>query len=366
MFEIEMLPAREGDCLWIRYGDPDAPSQILIDGGRSSTYEDIKQRFADLPENQRTFELFVITHVDRDHIEGALALLEDPDLDLAFEEIWFNGYDHLQNVALETFGALQGERLTTALLRRKARWNTAFSGGPVKVADDGSLPSHTLAGGLTLTVLSPDSGKLAKLLPQWEAECAAAGVQPGVDARRTEVEGLESFGGVPDIEMLAVRKTKLDATLPNGSSIALLAEYDGVRVLLGADAHTDRLTASLQTLATDGEAFALDAFKLSHHGSSGNVSQELLALIRCQNYLISTNGSYFKHPTAEAIARVIKFGGPDKTLHFNYASDYTRLWDEEGLRRDYDFRVQFPMRSEEDDENEWGGTLRVTLGGGQP
>ena len=169
MFEIEMLPAREGDALWIRYGNPDALRQILIDGGRAGTYNEIKERVAQLPADQRKFELFVITHVDRDHIEGALKLLEDPDLDLAFGEIWFNGYDHLKGVELETFGAMQGERLTTAILRRKARWNTAFSGGAVKVDDVGDLPLRKLKGGMKLTILSPDTDKLTKLVPAWLA-----------------------------------------------------------------------------------------------------------------------------------------------------------------------------------------------------
>lgn len=354
MFDIEMLPAREGDCLWIRYGDADAPRQILIDGGRLGTYRDIKDRLMELPEDQREFELFVITHVDRDHIEGALALLEDPDLELTFKEVWFNGYDHLKGEELESFGAVQGEKLTTALLRRKERWNATFNGGPVKIPDEGDLPQISVAGGLSLTLLSPDTDKLARLLPQWETECEEAGLLPGIEARRSEVEGLETFGGVPDVEKLAAKPLKPDTTRPNGSSIALLAEYDGIRVLLGADAHIDRLVPSLQALVADGDRLRLDAFKLSHHGSSGNVSQELLELIECPRYLISTNGSYFKHPTAEAIARVLKYGGSNKTLFFNYDSDYTRLWNDEDLRRNYDYKVKLPKQDVD-------GTLKVSL-----
>lgn len=348
-----MLPAREGDCLWIRYGDADAPRQILIDGGRLGTFRDIKERLQNLPVDKREFELFVITHVDRDHIEGALALLEDPDLDLSLKEIWFNGYDHLIGAALETFGAVQGERLTTALLRRKAHWNTAFNGGPVKITDTGELPQIELAGGMTLTLLSPDTDKLAKLAPKWDAECEEAGLRPGIEARRSEVEGLETFGAQLNVEMLAARPLKPDTTLPNGSSIALLAEYDGIRVLLAADAHIDRLVPSLQALVENGEHLRLDAFKLSHHGSSGNISREMLELIECPRYLISTNGSYFKHPAAEAIARLLKFGGASKTLYFNYASDYTNLWDDANLRGAYNYSVEYPTDHD--------GTLRVSL-----
>lgn len=360
MFEIEMLPAREGDALWIRYGDPASPHQVLIDGGRAGTYNEIKARFSQLPEDQREFELFVITHVDRDHIEGALKLLEDPNLSLAFKEIWFNGYDHLQGTELETYGAVQGERLTTAILRRKAVWNKAFGGGPIKVANNGDLPVRTLVGGLKLTILSPDADKLEKLLPKWKKECADAGLQPGIEARITEAAGLEPLGTRPNVERLAANPLAADKTLPNGSSIALLAEYDGIRVLLGADAHLDRLTASVGQLAeAEGGTLALDAFKLPHHGSAGNVSQGLLERIACPRYLISSNGDYFSHPADEAIARLLKFGGPSKTLYFNYASDFTKPWRDDVLQAEYDYEVEFPT----DNDDGIDGTLVVSLTG---
>ena len=95
MFEIEMLPAREGDCLWIRYGTAKKQYQILIDGGRAATAKELKARFAALPAAQKTFELLIITHIDRDHIEGVLGLLEDPHLSLRFKDVWFNGFDHI-------------------------------------------------------------------------------------------------------------------------------------------------------------------------------------------------------------------------------------------------------------------------------
>lgn len=358
MFEIEMLPAREGDALWLRYGDPDAPRQILIDCGRAATFADIKARLMDLPENQRTFELFVITHVDRDHIEGALKLLADPDLGLKFKQIWFNGYDHLKGAKLEAFGAVQGEKLSAALLLRKEQWNASFDRGPVSVAADGSLPVVTLDGGMTLTVLSPDAEKLAKLVDQWQDECKAAGIQEGIEARIKEVEGLEWFGAVPDVESLTADPLAADTTLPNGTSIALLAEHDGIRVLLGADAHPDRLTASLQALLPHGGKLALNAFKLPHHGSSGNISQALLELVDCPRYLISTNGSYFKHPTPKAIARVVKYGGPGKTLYFNYENKFTQPWKNDALEAQYDYHTYFPS----DGDGIYGdGTLTISL-----
>lgn len=341
MFEVEMLPAREGDCLWIRYGSKDLPRQILIDGGRQATFHEIKARLMGLSERQRHFELFVITHVDRDHIEGAVALLEDPDLKLTFKDVWFNGYHHLKGDELESFGAVQGESLTTILASGRQPWNAAFNGHAVKIGAKGDLPKVQLPEGLELTVLSPDSAKLASLLPRWEVECERAGLRPGAQGH-AEPEGLEGFGGTVDVECLASQPFKPDRTAANGSSIALLAEFEGIRVLLAADAHADRLVSSLRMLAGAEGRVHLDAFKLSHHGSSKNTSRELLELVDCSRYLVSTSGSYFRHPDGVAMARVLKFGGAEKVLCFNYRSDHSAPWMDPGLQSSYGYAAEAP------------------------
>lgn len=352
MFEIEMLPAREGDCLWLRYGSKTAPKQILVDAGRAGTYKDLRARLLALPKSQRTFELFVITHIDRDHIEGSMALLEDATLPIKFKDIWFNGYDHLKSAKLETFGAVQGERVTAALLRRKTLWNKTWKGKAAALRGN-ALPKVKLAGGMTLTLLSPDRQKLLELIPTWEKECRDAGLIPGSKARRKELPGLEEFGPI-DVDALATTKFDPDTTRPNGTSIALIAEYAGKRVLLGADAHVDRLVSSLQKLAKGKKRLAIDLFKVSHHGSEGNISRELLEAVDCPTYLISTNGSYFKHPKPVALARILKFGGADKTVAFNYRSKFTDVWDQPALKAKYRYRAIYPDKKS-------NGTLTVPL-----
>ncbi len=346
MFQIEMLPAREGDCLLLTYGHPGEERRVLIDGGRSATYTDLKTRLSQLSDKEREFELLIVTHVDRDHIEGVLKLLEDPARPVAFRDIWFNGYDHLHNVPLESFGAVQGEKLTTAILKQRLPWNRMFGGKPIEI-DPGFKPIE-LEGGLKLTVLSPDRDKLEALIPQWEKECKEADLLPGAkpDPLREILPGFEAFGGIK-IDDLATEKFKTDPSKANGSSIALLAEYDGKRVLLAGDAHSDRLESSLQTLAaTKGGRLRLDAVKVSHHGSAHNTSQQVLDLISCPTYLVSTNGSTFHHPDQTAIARLISFGGPTKELVFNYSTDETLLWNNRTWMRKHGYVTRYPSANE--------------------
>ncbi len=55
--------------------------------------------------------------------------------------------------------------------------------------------------------------------------------------------------------------------------------------------------------------FSTDALKVSHHGSKGNTSPELLRLLDAKRYLFSSSGAFFKHPDAETAARAIIQGG---------------------------------------------------------
>lgn len=70
VFRLDMLPAREGDCLILTYGDTASPRRVMIDTGRKGTYRDIKKSLAAIPPALREFELLIVSHVDRDHIEG--------------------------------------------------------------------------------------------------------------------------------------------------------------------------------------------------------------------------------------------------------------------------------------------------------
>jgi hypothetical protein len=200
---------------------------------------------------------------------------------------------------------------------------------------------------LELTLLSPDRKKLQALIPSWEAECRNEGLIPGIPARRPPAPpGFERMGRI-DIDQLAAQPFTHDRAEPNGTSIAVLAKYGKRCVLLAADAHADRMVDSLRPLAAaEGGRLRLDALKLPHHGSEHNVSEELLDLISCSRFLVSTNGSYFAHPNRAAIARVIKYGGDQPEIIFNYRSDEALLWNNRRWQQRFGYRTTYPVPSE--------------------
>ena len=356
MLKLEMLPAGHGDCLWIEYGDPGSPRRVLIDGGTKGTYKKaLRPKLQTLPDDKRRFELMVVTHIDADHIAGALELLEDPAIGFRADDIWFNGFRHLPDEVPDTLGPIHGERLTDLLVKPGVRWNGAFAKAAAMVPANGGLPRIELEGGLVLTLLSPTPDRLANLKPHWEDEVRKAGLdphQPKPEEVEAAAEGFSLLGGPPDVDELAQVPFSEDKAAANGSSIALMAEYEGRRLLLSADAHPSVLKTGLDRFGGGGKV-TVDACKVSHHGSKSNVSPAMLRTLDCNMYLISTNGSYFKHPDQEAVARVIKFGGPQPELRFNYRTDYNSVWDSKPLRDEYGYTTVFPAPGEDGMALEW-------------
>ena len=355
MFTIQMLNAAHGDCLWIEYGDADRPHRILIDTGPASTYTaslaDKVQAVVDA-EGQCVFELFVVTHIDDDHIGASLRFLDELNVDtVVIRDIWFNGFFHLSNLAPAELGAMQGEKLTELIQRGGWPWNRQFQRKAVMVPREGPLPTHDFAG-LTLTLLSPSFERLQALKPEWEKTVRAAGLVPGEAFDEAETVLSHGFLG-DDVEALAAEPFKEDRTHPNGSSIAFLAEFDGTRVLLAADAHPSVLLESLQRAPFHGAPQTLDAFKLSHHGSTRNTSLELLEAFPATHYLVSTTGAKFGHPDEAAIARVV-VSARDRSpvLHFNCESDFNTVWRSASRRSDFGYRCEFGTAED---------GLRVTL-----
>jgi beta-lactamase superfamily II metal-dependent hydrolase len=349
MFSIEMLPAAQGDSLWIEYGPENGPvKRILIDAGMVPTYDIIRQRILDLDEGDRCFELLVITHVDADHIEGAIPLLQDKVPGLQWGEVWFNGYRHASKFN-DTLGELQGEYLSVLIDKAGIPWNeTGFAGGPIVVREHEKLP-HASFSGMKLTVLSPTPARMQKLAKEWKNVLQEEGLDPDKPkktlAKLAKVKKLQPDAlGQIKLETIAEEDTLLDTTVANGSTIALLAEYDGKTALLAGDVWAPSLTAALKRVNAERNIarLALDVLKVPHHGSVRNVTRGLLEQIKCRRYLFSTSGAIFGHPDDGAFARIITWGGPRAKLYFNYPPREKRLWDRQSLQTRYGYQTFYP------------------------
>ncbi len=369
MFNVEMLPAYDGDALWVEYGHPEAPSRILIDCGYKATYRAVMERLRG--DATLVFELLVLTHIDSDHINGAIPLIADSDVTPArFQDVWFNGRDHLVGKMppppspSDALGGMQGEYFTDILHRRRFTWNAAFDDQPVVVPTNRIPAAIRLPGGMRLTLLSPGRPQLAALAKAWDDHVEDTLMGKTFDeslARPPKIYHPDTLG-VAGVKELAAVEFEPDDSPANGSSIAFLAEYDDVhdgdrtkRVLFAGDAFSPVLRRSLETLLMQrgGTQLKLDAFKISHHGSKRNTSRKLLELVRCRHFLISTKGSKHGHPDQECIARIIDTQQQPE-IHFNYFTARNEMWKSSTLKKRHGYRAHYPPRTR-------AGCLRVSL-----
>ncbi|WP_113924802.1 ComEC/Rec2 family competence protein [Cognataquiflexum aquatile] len=342
IFNINFLPARYGDSIWIEYGNAQNPNIILIDGGTGGTKKEIKELIKFLPVNKK-IELLVISHIDRDHIEGILKLLQEDNLDFTIGSIWFNGWNHLpQNPDDEFFGAVQGEKLTAAILDHKLKWNDQFGGKAIVVHENAPLPEVILKDGMRITLLSPTVENLADLRDKWQDEVIKANLAPGYGYKKPKDNSIEQFGSpLPDVDELCKHAFHEDDSVANGSSIAFLAEFENKKVLFAGDSFPSVIHKSLNRL--NEENVEVDLVKLSHHASAQNTSPELINKLDCKKFAISTNGSIYQHPSQTTISRIIKMKGPGTQLFFNYKTDHNRCWEAGSLKEKYRYTATYPQ-----------------------
>lgn len=341
---LEVLPAGYGDCLLVSCPVGRRTWRLLVDTGPDEAYPALKARLAKLQADRhgrRHIDLFIVSHIDHDHIGGASLLLNDRSLGLTFGDIWFNAAPRPP-----VRGVTEGESLAQLLGAGNVAlpWNRAFDGKEVVTGGGGAfveLPGTASAPRMTL--LSPTPARLRSLYKVWDRELARL--------RNKESDAPGPVAPAPrdmaslDLKALAARVTATDGSIPNGSSISILLEHGGASALLSADAVPTVMVPALQALARERRlpgGLAVDAMKLSHHGSRANVTTDLLKAVRADHYIFSTNNAIFNHPDDEAVARVLVHGGQQPTIWFNYATGRNQRWAEPALRTRYGYQAQYP------------------------
>jgi hypothetical protein len=215
--------------------------------------------------------------------------------------MWFNGRQQLITLFPEIGDRSTKQGDTLSRLIPDAARNLAADSAALVVQP--GLPSVVpLPGGARAVLLSPSEDRLRRLLTKWP-EPSRDVTEPSdevcISILEDELErgvvverGPGRFGG--------------DTSVANGSSIAFLFEHGDVSVLLTGDAYASVLTESIRVLlSTRGlEKLKVDVFKLPHHGSRQNITDDLLTLVDPRRVLVCTDGSKFEHPDEDAIVKV--------------------------------------------------------------
>jgi beta-lactamase superfamily II metal-dependent hydrolase len=318
-FLLEALAAREGDSLIVHYGTGTRTKTVLIDGGPKSVYNDaLKPRLMELrgaTSGSLPVRLVIVSHVDDDHIQGIIDLLNDPGGRTAYliAGLWFNAFeDVLSRPPAGGFNlkvAKQQEAIVADVGQgRSLRDEAKKVGIPMNSGKDFIEVRPTgpntfdLGDGLSLTVVCPTAARLKALQREWDKYVRERGLKQAAAA-------------------VAASVARKDGSVFNLSSIAVLARCEGRSMLLAGDALSDDLLAGLKaTKQLDARGhIAVDIFKLPHHGSKRNCSEELFKAVTAKHYVVSTNGDRHKHPDLETLEWLMASRQDDNfTIEFTY------------------------------------------------
>jgi beta-lactamase superfamily II metal-dependent hydrolase/pimeloyl-ACP methyl ester carboxylesterase len=319
---IQMFPAGPGDSIVVQWGPgPQADRfTMLIDGGLAIDHERGLGAYLAARGASPFVDLLVVTHIDSDHVKGAIEAIADEKL--RYGDVWFNGTAQL----IADRSVMQGRKFDSMTLG--ANRNRFVGGKAIVVADGSLLPTTQLPHGAKVTFLSPTFATIDKLEVEWRKSLDASPNRGGGDSGFDDfVAGLdEATGGNGGNDGIGGNdrgagavKFGTDPSVPNGSSIAFLLEYGGKAMMFTGDAYAGVLANSIKALLDERglRRLKLDAFKVSHHGSVNNISADLLDLIECKRFLVSTDGSRHGHPNT-ACLDLIHAKHPAAKIHLNH------------------------------------------------
>jgi hypothetical protein len=330
--KFEALRAKYGDSLMLHYGPDDDRQLVLIDGGPDTVWDETLKPRLDQLRAERNLDddqplpiaLLMVSHLDSDHITGILKLMRllaaDPKAPYDVKRAWVNTFEDLtgEKPAAAGFGAadiaaLPATPLGAALANTKSGIELASVGQGRELRNlinqlvlQNNQPFNDLVtvdsprnpaviNGLKLTVVAPSKTNIDALKDNW-----ATHVKPMLHAGQH-----------------AEAADYVDKSVYNLSSIVVLAEIEGKRILLTGDGRGDHALAGLKEkgfLDANGK-IEVDILKLPHHGSERDVKIDYFQSIHAKHYVISANGKFSNPdlPTLKMISDARK-GDDDFTI----------------------------------------------------
>jgi beta-lactamase superfamily II metal-dependent hydrolase len=320
MSKIHFLPVYHGDCFVIECDKGDHSGVVVVDGGPTGGAKILQP----ILEEIGTPDLLVLTHFDGDHIQGLIDYIESCQGILAVpaKEVWANCAgdvkvkdDNFSPIMLDS--AKQGvelARLLNAMARTgKMTWRDDIAEG--FIPDDCPFAS--------IEVISPTEEMRDLAIGQQEEQAQKMPMAVAMDKKKmTRADDID----IP-LDILAKGKPAAPNKkndVPNASSIAFILRCDGLSILMLGDSFPQNVEAYLRSKGySEDNPLEVDFVKVAHHGSKHNTSNELLDIIKCNHYLISTNGKIYQHPDRDSIAHILCHPKRDRNekvhLYFNCA-----------------------------------------------
>jgi beta-lactamase superfamily II metal-dependent hydrolase len=297
MLEIDVLPASSGergaDSILLRFesGRKQAFTAahqkiVLIDGGYRETAPRIATHVQQIYKSDR-IHWAVCTHPDADHINGIIALLEDNLLtidNLCVHDPWKHAYTLSRR--RRSGGTLLSDAFSASALDK----NLTALDDLLDVAARKSVHIHNLFAGSTifdaLTVLGPTQEYYRSLIGQF----------PGMPDERTlnHQDLVEQQYDPRGDHFLSDPVT----SAKNDSSMVLLLNFEGHRVLFTGDCGVEGMRSALQYAHENKiDCAEIDRLQIPHHGSIKNLDADILYRLMPKQAFVSAPGQSDKHPS---------------------------------------------------------------------
>lgn len=347
-FTLDVRRARKGDCLVLHYGSADDPGLALIDGGPANVYKPfLKPRLDEIrkmrgldPDAPLPVDWLMVSHIDDDHINGVLELTKElVEAKDAQQPLPLK----IKGVCHNTFDDIIGNNPKELTASVTAQFGTASLSGEVETEGLDPDAAKVLASVDQGFRLRDDSNALQlRINPQFKGKLILAKAK----AKKIDMGKGLSFTvvGPMNDEVVALQKAHddflkrkakkgseaslaafTDTSVPNLSSLVVLAEVGGKSILFTGDARGDKVLEGLElvgALKKDGKSkIHVDILKCPHHGSNRNIDPIFFRRITADHYIFSGNGQH-GNPERETLEMLLAERGDAKyTVHLTYPVD---------------------------------------------
>ena len=302
------------DAIIIRFmGNDGSVHNIFVDGGdiksRKFCYTDrLKKELEFLFGMGESIDLWIITHIDDDHIGGLYNFINDTEFfethHERLKEVWMNygGKGDYEVQRTGTIGYHGGKELRDLLKEKHVNVRQDIFAGHTSILSEA-----------TITVVAPNENALKRYKEWWNNR----EFRDAIQTADGHIKGVEWDYNkkFKDFDLMQYEE---DNEVKNNGSIAFVLSYHGYNLLFSADSCSSLLSDGLMNtnILKDGN-FKFDLMHIPHHGSCRNSSFVFLKDIICPRYVISGNGVNIYHlPDKETIARLNAANPMGCELHF--------------------------------------------------
>lgn len=346
--KLQIFQSAQGDCLLL---EGNGGGRVLWDGGMAATMRaHVRDELTKLRDAGETIDYVYISHIDQDHISGALQLLEDELEWRLFEHhqaagtpirapkaprppviggLWHNAFrdqigknagevedllaaaaptllasavpeivelgEELEHIAVSIPEAVKVSRYASAELLDIPINQLPGSTAKPKLLMVRKGQSAFNVGSMQFTIVGPTDEELTLLRDGWNNFLRSVKGKESIKKLRAEIKRkIEAFGAESfDLRDWNGIEDYKGVTTPNIASLMFLVEEGGKRLLLTGDSQQDIILKGLELAGyLDDGHLHIDVLKVQHHGSENNADENFCSKVSADNYIFCGNGSH--------------------------------------------------------------------------